>query len=109
MMNRRLNHFLVRTVLANIFECIYKATAYIRVISVKLTWLVFLGISLKLALHFAATGDMAMFFEDHRNIGGAAALFTLVMFNLAQPKLTLVFAWVLRTMYQFDDAEIKSL
>ena len=108
MLNRRINHFIVRTVLENIFEGIYIVTAFIREISVKLTWLVFLGISLKLGLHFATGDVMTMFFDDHRNIGGGAALFTLVMFNLAQPRITLLFAWVLRSMYQFDDAEIKS-
>ena len=107
-MNRRLNHFLVRTVLANIFEGIYRATAFIRIISVKLTWLVFLGIAMKFGLHYAAGLDWTSFIDDRRNVGGITAFLILLAFNLLQPKLIFFFTWVLRSMYQFDEAERKS-
>jgi len=108
MMNRRLNHFLVHTILANIFEGIYRATAFIRIISVKLTWLVFLGIAMKFGLHYAAGLDWALFIDERRNVGGMTALLILLAFNLPQPKLIAFFTWVLRSMYQFDEAETES-
>ena len=108
MMNRRLNHFLVRSVLANIFEGIYRVTAFIRVISIKLTWLVFLGIAMKFGLHYAAGFDWTSFFDDRRNVGGMTALLILLTFNLAQPKLITFFTWILRSLYQFDGTETES-
>ncbi len=108
MMNRRLNHFLVRTVLANIFEGAYKVTAFIRIISVKLTWLVFLGVAMKFGLHYAAGDDWTSFIDDRRNVGGMSALLILLAFNLLQPKLVIFFAWILRAMYQFDETETES-
>ena len=107
MMNRRLNHFLVRSVLANIFEGIYRVTAFIRVISIKLTWLVFLGIAMKFGLHYAAGLDWTSFIDDHRNVGGMTALLILLTFNLTQPKLIVFFTWVLRSLYQFDETETE--
>lgn len=108
MMNRRLNHFLVRSVLANIFEGIYRVTAFIRVISIKLTWLVFLGIAMKFGLHYAAGLDWTSFIDDRRNVGGITALLILLAYNFLQPKLVVLFTWILRSMYQFDEAETKS-
>ncbi len=108
MMNRRLNHFLVRTVLANIFEGIYKVTAFIRIISVKLTWLVFLGVAMKFGLHYAAGYDWTSFIDNRRNVGGMSALLILLAFNLSQPKLIVFFTWALRSMYQFDETETES-
>ena len=107
-MNRHLNHFLVRTVLANIFEGIYKVTAFIRIFSVKITWLVFLALAMKFGLHYASGLDLTLFIDDRRNVGGIAALLTLLVFNLAQPKLAVFFAWVLRSIYQFDETETES-
>jgi len=108
MMNRRLNHFLVRSVLANIFEGIYRVTAFIRVISIKLTWLVFLGIAMKFGLHYAAGLDWTSFIDDRRNVGGMTALLILLAFNFLQPKLITFFTWILRSLYQFDEAETES-
>ena len=108
MMNRRLNHFLVRTVLANIFDGIVRITAFIRIVSVKITWLVFLGLAMKLGLHYATGLDWASFIDDRHNIGGMSALLILLAFNLAQPKLVVFFIWVLRSMYQFDETETES-
>jgi hypothetical protein len=108
MMNRRLNHFLVRTVLANLFEGIYRVTAFIRIFSVKIAWLVFLGLAMKFALHYASGFDWTSFIDDRRNVGGMTALLILLAFNLAQPKLILFFTWVLRSMYQFDETETES-
>ena len=107
-MNRRLNHFLVRCVLANIFEGIYRVTAFIRVISIKLAWLVFLGIAMKFGLHYAAGLDWTSFIDDRRNLGGIAALLIMLVFNLVQPKLVVFFAWILRSLYQFDENETES-
>lgn len=107
-MNQRLNHFLVRTVLANIFDGIVRITAFIRIVSVKITWLVFLALAMKLGLHYASDLDWALFIDDRRNVGGIAALLTLLVFNLLQPKLVVLFVWVLRLLYQFDEAETKS-
>ena len=109
MMNRRLNHFLVRSVLANIFEGIYRVTAFIRVISIKLTWLVFLGIAMKFGLHYAAGLDWTSFIDDRRNVGGITALLILLAFNFLQPKLIAFFTWILRSLYQFDETETESL
>ena len=108
MMNRRLNHFLVRTVLANIFDGIVRITAFIRMVSVKITWLVFLGIAMKFGLHYAAGYDWTSFIDDHRNVGGMTALLILLAFNLLQPKLIFFFTWILRSMYQFDETETES-
>ena len=108
MMNRRLNRFLVRTVLANIFEGIYRATAFIRMISIKLTWLVFLGLAMKFGLHYAAGLNWASFIDDRRNVGGMTALLILLTFNLLQPKLVVFFTWILRSLYQFDETETES-
>ena len=108
MMNRRLNHFLVRTVLANIFEGIYKVTAFIRIFSVKITWLVFLALAMKFGLHYAAGLDWTSFIDDRRNLGGIAALLIMLVFNLVQPKLVVFFAWILRSLYQFDENETES-
>ena len=108
MMNRRLNHFLVRTVLANIFDGIVRITAFIRMVSVKITWLVFLGLAMKFGLHYAAGYDWTSFIDDHRNVGGMTALLILLAFNLLQPKLIFFFTWILRSMYQFDETETES-
>jgi len=81
-MNQRLNHFLVRIVLANIFDGLYRITAFIRIVSVKITWLVFLALAMKLGLHYASDLDGALFINDRRNVGGIAALLTLLVFNL---------------------------
>ena len=108
MMNRRLNHFLVRTVLANIFDGIVRITAFIRIVSVKITWLVFLGLAMKFGLHCAAGYDWTSFIDDHRNVGGITALLILLAFNLLQPKLIFFFTWILRSMYQFDETETES-
>ena len=108
MMNRRLNHFLVRSVLAKIFEGIYRVMAFIRVISVKLTWLVFLGLAMKFGLHYAAGLDWTSFIDDRRNVGGMTALLILLAFNLAQPKLIVFFTWILRSLYQFDETETEA-
>lgn len=108
MMNQRLNHFLVRTVLASIFEGIYRVTAFIRVISVKLTWLVFLGILMKFGLHYAAGFDWTSFIDDRRNVGGMTAFLILLAFNFLQPKSIIFFTWLLRSMYQFDETETES-
>ena len=107
-MNRRLNHFLVRVVLANILEGIYKATAYIRIFSIKITWLVFLGLTMTFGLHYAAGLDWALFINDRRNVGGMTTLLILLAFNLAQPKLIIFFTWILRSMYQFEETEPES-
>jgi len=107
MMNRRLNHFLVRTVLASLFEGIVRVTAFIRIFSVKITWLVFLGLAMKFGLHYAAGLDWASLIDDRRNMGGMTALLILLAFNVAQPKLVLLFTWILRSMYQFDETETK--
>jgi hypothetical protein len=108
MMNRRLNHFLVRTVLANIFDGIVRITALIRMVSVKITWLVFLGLAMKFGLHYAAGYDWTSLIDDRRNVGGITALLILLAFNLLQPKLVVFFTWVLRSMYQFDETETES-
>ena len=108
MMNRRLNHFLVRTVLANIFDGLYKVTAYIRIFFVKITWLVFLGLAIKFGLHYAAGLDWASFIDDRRNMGGISALLILLAFNFLQPKLIVFFTWILRSLYQFEKTEPES-
>jgi hypothetical protein len=108
MMNRRLNHFLVRTVLANIFDGIVRITSFIRMVSVKITWLVFLGLAMKLGLHYATGLDWTSFIDDRRNVGGITALLILLAFNLAQPKLIAFFTWILRSLYQFNEAETES-
>ena len=98
----------MRTVLANIFDGIVRITAFIRMISVKITWLVFLGLAMKFGLHYAAGYDWTSFIDDHRNVGGITALLILLAFNLLQPKLVVFFTWVLRSMYQFDETETES-
>jgi len=108
MMNQHLNHFLVRTVLANIFEGVYKVTAYIRIFSIKITWLVFLGLTMKFGLHYASGLDWTSFIDDRRNVGGITALLILLAFNLIQPRLAVFFAWALRAMYQFDETKTES-
>ena len=108
MMNRRLNHFLVRTVLANIFDGLYKVTAYIRIFTVKITWLVFLGLAMKFGLHYAAGLDWVSFIDDRRNVNGITALLILLAFNFLQPKLIVFFTWILRSLYQFEETEPES-
>ena len=108
MMNRRLNHFLVRTVLANIFDGLYTVTAFIRMVSVKITWLIFLGLAIKFGLHYAAGLDWTSFIDDRRNVGGISALLILLAFNFLQPKLIVFFTWILRSLYQFEETEPES-
>ena len=108
MMSRHINHFLVRTILANIFEGVYMVTAYIRIVSVKIIWLVFLGLTMTFGLHYAAGLDWASFIDDRRNMGGISTLLILLAFNFLQPKLIVFFTWILRSLYQFEETEPES-
>ena len=108
-MNRRLNHFFVYTILANIFVFITVITAVIHAVSVKVTWLILIALSVYLYGYYSDGKSIADFMEIDENIATLVVITALIAYNFLQPRLVDLFALVIRKLAyeQASDASIE--
>ena len=97
-MKQRLNHFFVYTILANIFVFITVITAVIHAVSVKVTWLILIGLSIYIYGYYSDGKSIADFLKIDENIATLVVITALIAYNFLQPRLVDLFSWIIRKL-----------
>jgi len=108
-MKQRLNHFFVYTILANFFIFITVITAVIHAVSVKVTWLILIGLGIYIYGYYSDGKNIADFMKIDENIATLVVITALIAYNFLQPRLVDLFSWIIRKLAydQTSDASIE--
>lgn len=99
-MNSKIKHFIAYTILARFFHLIIFVTSFVRFFTMKIAWLVILVLGFLLIISYNKNNNFTAFFDDSDTFSTLIGLALLVTYNVLQPNLIHLFAWIVHGIGQ---------